>query len=275
MLGEQVTAFVQELRGADLHKMAGVSETLDWVAALVALDQHQLDEAVVEETLGILLKDHDDIEAMRGERVRRSWRTPGCKAVASRAVSGQWMPERPPRPTCSSSRGRFERAGVAVRAGGVPDAIRALDVVGLTSRRDVRDALRAVLISRHEDLASFDRMFERFWRVWPDGVGARCRSRCTCRHARARTVRMLAPGSGVGRTAAIALQSSDERPVTRADLQPGRDLAPEGLRRLHAGRCRRWPKRPSRSWPGIPAYGVTRRWVPGPGRRSISAACCG
>jgi MoxR-like ATPase len=69
-LSEQVTAFVQELRGADLHKMAGVSETLDWIAALVALEQRQLDEAVVADTLGILLKDHDDIESIRGARLR-------------------------------------------------------------------------------------------------------------------------------------------------------------------------------------------------------------
>jgi MoxR-like ATPase len=69
-LTEQVTAFVQALRGADLQKMAGISETLDWVAALVALDQRQLDLPVVEDTLGILLKDHEDIESMRGERLQ-------------------------------------------------------------------------------------------------------------------------------------------------------------------------------------------------------------
>lgn len=69
-LTEQVTAFMQELRDADLHKMAGVSETLDWIAALVALEQRQLDEAVVGDTLGVLLKDHDDIELMRGARLR-------------------------------------------------------------------------------------------------------------------------------------------------------------------------------------------------------------
>jgi MoxR-like ATPase len=69
-LSAQVAAFVQELRGADLHKMAGISETLDWVAALAALDQRQLDEAVVEETMGVLLKDHDDIETIRGARLR-------------------------------------------------------------------------------------------------------------------------------------------------------------------------------------------------------------
>jgi len=69
-LAAQVTAFVQQLRSADLHKMAGVSETLDWVAALAALNTRQLDETIVTDTLGILLKDHDDIEAMRGERLR-------------------------------------------------------------------------------------------------------------------------------------------------------------------------------------------------------------
>jgi MoxR-like ATPase len=69
-LTEQVTAFVQALRGADLQKMAGISETLDWVAALVALDQRQLEAAVVEDTLGILLKDHEDIESVRGERLQ-------------------------------------------------------------------------------------------------------------------------------------------------------------------------------------------------------------
>jgi len=68
-LVRQVTAFVQELRQADLHKLAGVSETLDWVAALVALDQDRLDEEIVNHTLGILLKDHEDIESMRGARV--------------------------------------------------------------------------------------------------------------------------------------------------------------------------------------------------------------
>jgi MoxR-like ATPase len=69
-LSEQVTAFVQTLREADLHKVAGISETLDWVAALAALNQQQLEAQVVDDTLGILLKDHDDIEAVRGERLR-------------------------------------------------------------------------------------------------------------------------------------------------------------------------------------------------------------
>src|ERR1700730_15037422 len=68
-LAEQVTAFVQELRATELYKAAGVSETLDWVAALVALDRKELDSATIEQTLRILLKNHEDILAVRGERV--------------------------------------------------------------------------------------------------------------------------------------------------------------------------------------------------------------
>ena len=67
-LAAQVTAFVQDLRHVDLYKAAGVSETLDWVAALVALDRTELDEEAVELTLGVLLKNQEDISAVRGER---------------------------------------------------------------------------------------------------------------------------------------------------------------------------------------------------------------
>ncbi len=64
-LSEQVTAFVQDLRTSQLYKAAGVSETLDWVAALVALDRTELDRPTIEETLGILLKDQEDLQTVR------------------------------------------------------------------------------------------------------------------------------------------------------------------------------------------------------------------
>ena len=67
-LAAQVTAFVQELRDVELYKAAGVSETLDWVAALVALDRTELDAESIERTLGVLLKNQDDIRSVRGDR---------------------------------------------------------------------------------------------------------------------------------------------------------------------------------------------------------------
>jgi MoxR-like ATPase len=69
-LARQVTAFIQELRQADLYKVPGVAETLDWTAALVALDQTALDPSVVDDTLGVILKYQDDVEKVRGERAR-------------------------------------------------------------------------------------------------------------------------------------------------------------------------------------------------------------
>ena len=69
-LAAQVTAFVQELRTTELYKMAGVSETLDWVAALVALDRTELDTQAIEHTLGVLLKNQEDLQALTGERIQ-------------------------------------------------------------------------------------------------------------------------------------------------------------------------------------------------------------
>ena len=68
-LGEQIVAFVQRLRTADLFKLPGVAETIDWARALLALDQVALEAGTVNATLGVLLKYQDDIEKMAGAPV--------------------------------------------------------------------------------------------------------------------------------------------------------------------------------------------------------------
>lgn len=70
-LARQVTRFVQELRTRDLYKIPGVAETLDWTTALVALDQTALSPAVVDETLGVILKYQDDVAQIKGETARQ------------------------------------------------------------------------------------------------------------------------------------------------------------------------------------------------------------
>ena len=80
-LAAQVTAVVQALRRQELYKLPGVSETLDWVSALVALDRQTLDEAAAGDTLGVLLKSSEDIEAVRGGKTHRARRR--CGAVTS------------------------------------------------------------------------------------------------------------------------------------------------------------------------------------------------
>ena len=67
-LVEDVTAMVQELRRTDLYKTPGVSETIDWVTALAALDRKALDADAIDETLGVVLKAKEDLEAVRGRR---------------------------------------------------------------------------------------------------------------------------------------------------------------------------------------------------------------
>ena len=78
-LSSQVTMFVQELRRMELYKVPGIAETLDWTRALLALDKEALDESVVEDTLGALLKYRDDIDKVRGER---------AKAILERVAAG-------------------------------------------------------------------------------------------------------------------------------------------------------------------------------------------
>jgi MoxR-like ATPase len=64
-LAAEAAAFVAALRAADLTKAPGIAETLDWVQALLSLGRHELDEDLVDATLGTVLKYHEDIERIR------------------------------------------------------------------------------------------------------------------------------------------------------------------------------------------------------------------
>ena len=68
-LARQVAAFVQQLRKADLYKLPGVAESLEWASALIALDRQALDPEVIHDTLGVLLKYYEDVESMNGEKI--------------------------------------------------------------------------------------------------------------------------------------------------------------------------------------------------------------
>ena len=64
-LAHAIVAFVQRLRAADLAKVPGIAETLDWSAALLALGARTLEADQVERTLGALLKYQEDLATMR------------------------------------------------------------------------------------------------------------------------------------------------------------------------------------------------------------------
>ena len=70
-LARQVCAFVRELRSADLFKVHGIAETLDWISSLLALNQMELVEGPVRDTLGALLKYQDDVLKVGGSEFTR------------------------------------------------------------------------------------------------------------------------------------------------------------------------------------------------------------
>ena len=153
-----------------------MSETLDWVAALVALDQERLDEEVVNHTLGILLKNHEDIESMRGGA--------GCRArhrardVADRRDRDASCREpgavREGAAGAGRVRARWRHAATRCARWNMSDSS-----AGTTcATRCGRCWSAATTIC-----ARFDRVFDRFWRVWPAAGGRVCRSRFSRRAA--------------------------------------------------------------------------------------------
>ena len=70
-LAAQIVAFVQRLRELDLYKLPGIAETIEWARALMELDTIVLDPAVLQDTLGVLLKYQDDIARMQGGEAAR------------------------------------------------------------------------------------------------------------------------------------------------------------------------------------------------------------
>jgi MoxR-like ATPase len=66
-LAREISKFMESLRTVRLAKLPGVAETLDWAQALSSLHADHLDEELVLETLGCVLKDPDDIKRVRKE----------------------------------------------------------------------------------------------------------------------------------------------------------------------------------------------------------------
>jgi MoxR-like ATPase len=71
-LAKQVCTFVRELRSMDLYKAPGVAETLDWISSLLALNQMELVEGQVRDTLGALLKYQDDVLKVGGSELTKN-----------------------------------------------------------------------------------------------------------------------------------------------------------------------------------------------------------
>jgi MoxR-like ATPase len=64
-LTRKVVAAVNRLRALELAKPPGVAETIDWVRTLDVLGATELDASTVQDTLGAVVKDYDDLELVR------------------------------------------------------------------------------------------------------------------------------------------------------------------------------------------------------------------
>jgi len=82
-LARQIVAFIRDLRSLELYKLPGLSETIEWGRALLALDRTTLDPQTIDDTLGVLLKHQDDVARVRGsEAARLLERIGGATAAA-------------------------------------------------------------------------------------------------------------------------------------------------------------------------------------------------
>jgi len=66
-LAAEAARFAAELRSLDLQKPPGLAETIDWVRALTALGQQELDVENIQATLGSMLKYHEDLLSLRDD----------------------------------------------------------------------------------------------------------------------------------------------------------------------------------------------------------------
>jgi MoxR-like ATPase len=64
---ERMVRFAQSLRKAELRKAPGIAEVVDWALALVAVGADSLSPSVLRRTLGVLLKNREDVERVLAE----------------------------------------------------------------------------------------------------------------------------------------------------------------------------------------------------------------
>lgn len=67
---DEIAGFVQRVRAEpDFVKRPGISETLEWASALMALGTTRLNRDIVEQTLGFVVKDAQDLQTMQSGRL--------------------------------------------------------------------------------------------------------------------------------------------------------------------------------------------------------------
>ena len=187
-LAQQIARLMQVLRGLPLQKAPGVAESLDWALALMSLHRDHLDAPTLEQTLGCVLKVHEDRGVMHAHHAAldpdsgRRAREPRIRRVQPRhrlrvRFGVGAAPLMYPFASLPENLAAFCEVlrrdhGFRIGPGELHDAARALDVVDLADERAVRHALRPILGGTLDDVTVFDAAFTRFFFPGPAGVRA-------------------------------------------------------------------------------------------------------
>ena len=243
-LARKVVAAVNRLRGLELAKPPGVAETIDWVRTLEVLGETELDARTVEDTLGAVVKERDDLELVRAN----------LDGIATRCL------RRPARSTRLWSRSPTSCAceGLAVGSGDVLTYCAAMAPLDPTDLLDLYWAGRTTMVTRRDQIPVYDRVFRRFFLDEADALPEPLRLH-----------RAVRGGEPVG--AAGARHRARHRGPRRAGgpARPRRlrrgHPAEQGLRRVHARRAGRGPADHGADAAG-PAAAPDPAYRAGPGR---------
>ena len=78
-LAEDLVSLMHKIRDLDLKKAPSISETLDWARSLMALNAESLDEAIVNDTLNVILKYEGDVAKAQNELSKMLEQRAGAK----------------------------------------------------------------------------------------------------------------------------------------------------------------------------------------------------
>ncbi|RJQ09845.1 MAG: MoxR family ATPase [Bacillota bacterium] len=97
-LARDVACVVARVRTMDLRKQPSIAETLDWTRALLALGVEKVNDQLLAETATMLLKNRDDVLALREAAAGGRWVTEALEACEPGRPHQAGKTRRPPRP---------------------------------------------------------------------------------------------------------------------------------------------------------------------------------
>ena len=169
-MARKLVEVVHMVRALDLKKPPSIAESIDWARALLLLGAEDVDQAVLERTMSIIVKHRTDLDLV-AERVGVKLadgllgapRQAGLARASTAACPRRPGARRAWPPRLLEFADELRQEGMAVGTSELLDAFEALDAVSWTSQEDFREALAATLAKSQEDRHVLDVLFDRFF----------------------------------------------------------------------------------------------------------------